>query len=424
MAVADSLCPGCFTDKGRSNPPARTAATTSASAPPWPCRTAPSDGQFLIGRVLGKPGGFGITYLGWDHSETRVAIKEYLPRDLAGRAADGAPSPPTPTRRRPVPLRAGPVPAGGPHPGPDRPPQHRAGAPLLRGQRHRLPGDGLLTTAVPCRTPGAAGGRCPRRRPWHHDADPGRPAGVHARASCTATSSPRTSTSPTAAGPSCSTSAPPARPWASAAASRWSSPRVMPPSSSPPQGRAGPRTDIYACAATLYTLVTGRTPPDALEREKDDSLPAPRTVRSGLSPAFSAALVKAMSTDPHHRPASVEEFQALLRSRSAAPETESLAETVQFHRAGPSGNAVCCETGSDHRGPPRAADPRAASRRRGGRPGGAAGDGGGGDGDLPGKPARRERRPTSRGRGPGRRRPRVHSHSPGAGRRPAAGGAG
>ena len=86
------------------------------------------------------------------------------------------------------------------------------------------------------------------------------------------------------------------------------------------RGEQGPWTDIYACAATLYTLVTGRMPPDALEREKDDSLPAPQTVRSGLSPAFSAALVKAMSTDPHRRPASVEEFQALLRSRSAAPE--------------------------------------------------------------------------------------------------------
>jgi serine/threonine protein kinase len=47
-------------------------------------------GQFVVGRVLGKPGGFGITYLGLDrHLQMRVAIKEYLPRDLAMRAADG-----------------------------------------------------------------------------------------------------------------------------------------------------------------------------------------------------------------------------------------------------------------------------------------------------------------------------------------------
>ncbi|HVT34768.1 MAG TPA: SUMF1/EgtB/PvdO family nonheme iron enzyme [Nevskiaceae bacterium] len=41
---------------------------------------------YRIGRVLGKPGGFGVTYLAWDsHLQQRVAIKEYLPRDIADR---------------------------------------------------------------------------------------------------------------------------------------------------------------------------------------------------------------------------------------------------------------------------------------------------------------------------------------------------
>lgn len=45
-------------------------------------------GQYLVGRVLGKPGGSGITYLGFDLLlHTRVAIKEYLPRDFASRDA-------------------------------------------------------------------------------------------------------------------------------------------------------------------------------------------------------------------------------------------------------------------------------------------------------------------------------------------------
>jgi len=44
---------------------------------------------FEIVRVLGT-GGFGITYKAWDHRlHCEVAVKEYLPSDLAARAADG-----------------------------------------------------------------------------------------------------------------------------------------------------------------------------------------------------------------------------------------------------------------------------------------------------------------------------------------------
>jgi len=42
--------------------------------------------RFDLGRVLGEPGGFGITYLGWDRRlRRRVAIKEFFPRHLAAR---------------------------------------------------------------------------------------------------------------------------------------------------------------------------------------------------------------------------------------------------------------------------------------------------------------------------------------------------
>jgi len=85
-----TLCPGCFKETGGSTPCPHCGYDEQA---PRPAKTlAPRTllhGQFLVGRVLGRPGGFGITYLGWDLGlHRRVAIKEYFPRDIAGRETD------------------------------------------------------------------------------------------------------------------------------------------------------------------------------------------------------------------------------------------------------------------------------------------------------------------------------------------------
>ncbi len=230
--ITDDLCPGCFTEKGRTNPCPHCGYDETAQRATFllPHRTL-LNGQFIVGRVLGKPGGFGVTYLGWDLSLADPGRDQGIPAARSGRA-DHRPRdhrPPLARRGRAVPLRAGAVPARGAHPGPARPPQHRAGPPLLRGQRHRLSGDGLLPRPVAGRVPGTS------RRAPARGASQGHPGCRSStacgpstpRASCTATSSPRTSIwrVPRAVGRarSCSTSAPPVRPWASAAAhSRYS----------------------------------------------------------------------------------------------------------------------------------------------------------------------------------------------------------
>ena len=87
------LCPGCFAEKGKSGTCPHCGYDESLKRGPLVLahRTLLHNGQYLIGKVLGKPGGFGITYLALDtRLETRVAIKEYLPRDLAGRDAGQA----------------------------------------------------------------------------------------------------------------------------------------------------------------------------------------------------------------------------------------------------------------------------------------------------------------------------------------------
>ncbi len=71
--MMESPIPGFFDDPG----------TFRLALPP---RTELDGGRYVVGRVLGAPGGFGVTYLAWDVSlAVAVAIKEYLPRELAFR---------------------------------------------------------------------------------------------------------------------------------------------------------------------------------------------------------------------------------------------------------------------------------------------------------------------------------------------------
>ena len=71
------LCQFCGYDEGESRSPAALQVRAILNK------------QYVVGRVLGNPGGFGITYLCWDTMlRTRVAIKEFMPRDNAVRDRD------------------------------------------------------------------------------------------------------------------------------------------------------------------------------------------------------------------------------------------------------------------------------------------------------------------------------------------------
>ncbi len=83
-------CPGCYAEKcGAAVCPACGYDESAPRSPLFLPHGIVIGGQFRVGRVLGKRGGFGITYIGWDiHLQQRVAIKEYMPRDLATRTSD------------------------------------------------------------------------------------------------------------------------------------------------------------------------------------------------------------------------------------------------------------------------------------------------------------------------------------------------
>lgn len=91
----------------------------------------------------------------------------------------------------------------------------------------------------------------------------------------------------------------------------WSPPESL---RTPPQGF--PSSDVYSLAATLYTLLTNRSPfeiPGGSNTELDvmsriQSMALPSTGRPDVSAALQAVLERAMAKDPTHRYASAIEF--------------------------------------------------------------------------------------------------------------------
>ncbi len=72
----------------------------------------------------------------------------------------------------------------------------------------------------------------------------------------------------------------------------------------------GPWTDVYALSATIYYCLTGRVPPQALDRILEDELIPPRDLGVDLTPGQQKALLRGMAIQPRRRYQSVEELHA------------------------------------------------------------------------------------------------------------------
>ena len=78
------------------------------------------------------------------------------------------------------------------------------------------------------------------------------------------------------------------------------------------KGRQGPWSDIYAFAGTIYKCLTGVTPPEAMERMRNDELRRPNELGAGLTAVQEEALLKAMSVFAEGRYQTMEEFRSAL----------------------------------------------------------------------------------------------------------------
>ena len=88
------------------------------------------------------------------------------------------------------------------------------------------------------------------------------------------------------------------------------------------EGKQGPWTDLYAMAGVLYRAVADKNPPDAVSRIRGDSLAAGlASARGKYSEPFLRAIDWAMTLDETKRPQNVEQWKAALLAerRSTVP---------------------------------------------------------------------------------------------------------
>lgn len=316
------ICPGCFTE-GPSTSKCPHCGY-DASSTPYPQALEPGtvlNTHYLVGKVLGKPGGFGITYLAWDNTlETRVAIKEFLPAELASRDYDRQTVIPHSNEEQTI-FESGlqsflkearTLAKFHHHPNIVRVRHffqengtaymvmdYYQGKTLWEQQEQRnksfteaealqlmLP---ILEGLQEVHTQGFV----------HRDI---KPQNIY----ITQNNQPILLDFGAARGVVGEKSR---------SLSVVLTPGFAPFEQYQSKGKQGPWTDIYGVSATLYFMLTGKIPPDALERKADDSALA----LTGLSPTLRTALGKGLSVDREQRPQTIQEFRAMLTNDNPDP---------------------------------------------------------------------------------------------------------
>lgn len=82
------------------------------------------------------------------------------------------------------------------------------------------------------------------------------------------------------------------------------------------KGNQGPWTDVYAVAATLYRCVTGVVPPDSLDRLENDSIVLPRSLGIDIPVAPETTLMTGMAIKAANRIQDIRLFQEALSGKT------------------------------------------------------------------------------------------------------------
>ena len=101
------------------------------------------------------------------------------------------------------------------------------------------------------------------------------------------------------------------------------------------RGRQGPYTDVYSCAACLYAAITGYLPPESLERLDKDTLVSPSQAGVEIPLYLERAILKGLAVQPEDRFQTAGEFLAALESQEVVelPEGPGKGQGAQGQQA-------------------------------------------------------------------------------------------
>ncbi|MEH2305972.1 serine/threonine-protein kinase [Nostoc sp.] len=114
-------------------------------------------------------------------------------------------------------------------------------------------------------------------------------------------------------------------------------PGYAPPEQYVPDAERGEYIDVYALAATLYSLLTGQLPMPAPARLQNFTMRSPKDLNSSVSDRVNEAIMKGMALNYKFRPQSVQEWLDLLRRNvdtisATTPQTQSNQSTQNTSR--------------------------------------------------------------------------------------------
>ncbi len=106
-------------------------------------------------------------------------------------------------------------------------------------------------------------------------------------------------------------------------------------------GNQGPWTDIYALGAVAYKCLTGNKPPSATSRVRNDPMvPLVIATKGKVSPIFAAAVESALNVYENLRPQSIDDFAAMIAGTMPVPSRVAADDATRVLSAEPATQVV------------------------------------------------------------------------------------